>query len=314
MRKAFVSTLVELAQNDPRILLLTADLGYSVLEPFRERFQDRFFNIGVAEQNMVGVATGLADAGFIPFLYSIAPFASLRPYELIRNGPIMHRLPVRIVGVGGGFEYSSAGHSHFGLEDIGVMRIQPGIGVIAPADYGQTRAALLATWDSPGPIYYRIGKDDKTLVDGLDGRFELGRAQIVREGRDLLMVTMGSIAAEVVSAAESLATQHVNSTVAVVASLNPAPAEDLAKLISRFSVVLTVEDHYVVGGVGSLVAEVIAEQGLGCRIVRCGVKDLPNGRSGSEAHMRSVHGLSRSRLTEIALLELKETARRLQTH
>src|SRR5215211_9149428 len=146
MRRAFVQTLVELASQDPRVLLLTGDLGYMVVEPFAEAFPDRFFNAGVAEQNMVGLATGLAEAGFIPFVYSIVTFASLRPYEFIRNGPILHQLPVRIVGIGGGFEYGTAGVSHYGLEDIGVMRIQPGLTIIAPADFQQTRTALLNSY------------------------------------------------------------------------------------------------------------------------------------------------------------------------
>ena len=172
MRGAFINTLVELATSDPRILLLTGDLGYTVLEPFSKKFPDRFFNVGVAEQNMVGLSTGLSEAGFIPFLYSIVTFASLRPYEFIRNGPILHQLPVRIVAIGGGFEYGHAGPTHHGLEDVGVMRIQPGITVIAPADAEQTRNALLETWDLPGPVYYRLGKNDKTTVPGLAGQFE----------------------------------------------------------------------------------------------------------------------------------------------
>src|SRR5438093_3574694 len=141
MRRAFVNTLVELAESDPRILLLTGDLGYLALEPFSERFPDRFFNVGVAEQNMVGLATGLAEAGFIPFVYSIVTFASLRPYEFIRNGPILHQLPVRIVGVGGGFEYGPQGATHHGLEHVGVMRVQPGIAATARADYAQLACA-----------------------------------------------------------------------------------------------------------------------------------------------------------------------------
>ena len=182
MRATFVATIAELAAQDERILLLTGDLGFMALEPFSERFPDRFFNAGVAEQNMVGLATGLAEAGYIPFVYSIVTFASLRPYEFIRNGPILHQLPVRIVGVGGGFEYGTAGTSHHGLEDIGVMRIQPGITVIAPADAQQTRTALAATYDLPGPIYYRLGKDDKAVVPGLDGRFALGEAEMIGDG------------------------------------------------------------------------------------------------------------------------------------
>src|SRR6185369_9806621 len=190
--------------------------------------------------------------------------ASMRPYEFIRNGPIHHRLPVRIVGVGGGFEYGNAGVTHFALEDLGLMRLQPDITLIAPADFQQTRSALMASWDMPGPIYYRIGKDDETTVPGLDGRFELGRAQTIAEGQDLLMITAGSIASEVAAAAATLSRQGVHATVMIVSCLNPVPVEDLTNALSRFDLALTVEAHYVNGGVGSLVAEVIAEHGLDC--------------------------------------------------
>ena len=182
MRGAFAQTLVQLAEEDERVLLLTGDLGYMVLEPFAQRFPDRFFNVGVAEQNMVGLASGLAEAGFIPFLYSIAPFAVLRPYEFIRNGPVMHGFQVRIAGVGGGFEYGHNGLTHFGLEDVGVLRILPGMTVVAPADHAQARNALRSTWNMPGPVYYRLGKDDSVTVGGLDGRFELGRDELGERG------------------------------------------------------------------------------------------------------------------------------------
>jgi transketolase len=311
MRGAFARTLAELAAGDARILLLTGDLGYMALEPFADRFPERFFNVGVAEQNMVGLATGLAEAGFLPFIYSIATFASLRAYEFIRNGPILHSLPVRVIGVGGGFEYAHAGATHYGLEDIGVMRIQPGMTVIAPADHEQAVAALRSTWDAPGPVYYRLGKDDKTIVEGLRGRFDLGRAQVIREGDDLLMISMGSITSEVVAAAEALARQGINCTVMVVASLTPAPVDDLAEALARFSVALTVEAHYVVGGVGSLVSEVVAEQGLDCRVVRCGVRTTPEGVVGSQQFLHRMHGLTSEALQDTALqaLQLREVAR-----
>jgi len=304
MRNAFIRILVELAERDPRILLLTGDLGYMVLEPFSNKFPGRFFNVGVAEENMMGLATGLAEAGFIPFVYSIVPFAVLRPYEFIRNGPILHQFPVRIVGIGGGMEYGNNGASHYGLEDIGVMRVQPGITVIAPADHEQARTAFLASWDLPGPVYYRLGKDDKTIVPGLRGRFGLGRTQTIREGSDLLIITMGSVASEVTSAAEALAARGILCMVVVVACLNPVPVDDLAAVLKHFPLVLTVEAHYVVGGVGSLVAEVIAERGLHCRVVRCGIKTTPDGISGSEPYLKNVYGLSSERLVSTALEEM----------
>jgi transketolase len=305
MRGAFTRSLVELAEREPRILLLTGDLGYTVLETFAERFPDRFFNVGVAEQNLVGVATGLAEAGLIPFCYSIATFISLRSYEFIRNGPILQRLPVRIVGVGGGFEYGPAGATHHALEDVGIMRLQPGLTVIAPADHEQARTAVLATWKRPGPIYYRLGKDDRTAVTGLGGRFELGRIQLIREGAHLLIITMGSIAGEVASAAATLADQGIFCTVAVVASINPAPVDDLAALLARFPLALTVEAHYVIGAVGSLVSEVVAERGLGCRVVRCGVRTTPGATTGSQGYLHHLHGLSSNALVQTALKELE---------
>ncbi|GMR23160.1 MAG: transketolase C-terminal domain-containing protein [Acidobacteriota bacterium] len=288
MRAAFAQTLSELAERDERILLMTGDLGFMALEPFSDRFPDRFFNVGVAEQNMIGLATGLAESGYLPFVYSIATFASLRGYEFIRNGPIAHRLPVRIIGVGGGFEYGSAGPTHHGLEDIGVMRLQPGLTVLAPADHRQARNALLATWERDGPIYYRIGKDDRTEVPGLDGRFELGRNELVRDGGKLILVSMGSMAAATVAAAEEL-----DAAALVVSTLNPSPVEDLAGQLSRFERVLTVEAHYVSGGLGSLVAEVIAERGLSCMLERCGVREASDGRSGSPDYYLARHDLSK---------------------
>ncbi len=307
MRQAFVQTLTELAARDPRILLLTADLGYLALEPFAERHPDRFFNVGVAEQNMVGLATGLAEAGFVPFVYSIVPFVVLRPYEFIRNGPIQHRLPVRIVGVGGGLEYGSNGLSHYGLEDIAVMRAQPGLAVIAPADGQQTRTAISATWDLPGPIYYRIGKDDKAVVPGLEGRFELGKLQRIRDGSDLLLVAMGSVATEAAAAAEALASRGVSSSLVIAASISPAPVDELVGLLGKHPVALTVEAHYRIGGLGSLVAEVIAEHDLRCHLVRCGVNALPNGITGSQRYLHRLYGLSSDKLVETALAAVRRT-------
>ncbi len=308
MRNTFFQTLAELAAQDERLLLLTGDLGYLAIDPFTTAFPDRFFNVGVAEQNMIGVATGLAEAGFLPFTYSIVPFAALRPYEFIRNGPVVHRLPVRIVGVGGGFEYGHNGITHYGLEDVGALRLQPELLVVAPADAAQTRSALLATWDWPGPVYYRLGKDDRMRIPGLEGRFEVGRVQVVRQGSDLLLVAMGSVTSEVTTAAERLAAQGIACGVAVVACFNPDARDDLAALLERVPLVITVENHYISGGVGSLVAEVIAERGLRCRLVRRGVSTLSDGRSGSQSYMHQQHGISSAALVECAVQQLQGQA------
>lgn len=309
MRRAFIAALVGLAEHDPRILLLTGDLGYTALEPFAERFPGRFLNVGVAEQNMVGLATGLAEAGYLPFVYSIATFATLRPYEFIRHGPILHQFPVRVVGMGGGFEYGPNGASHHALEDVGVMRIQPGMTVIVPADGEQAVAALQATWDLPGPIYYRIGKNDALRVPGLAGRFELGRLQTIGPGEDLALVAMGSVAAEAAVAVEMLRCRGIACTLAVVSSVRPAPIDDLARLLAAVPVALTVEAHYREGGLGSLVAEVVAERAIPCRVIRSGVSTVPSGINGSEAYFHREHGLSADALVQTALASVRTAAR-----
>ncbi len=306
MRQTFIRTLLELGETNPKILLLTGDLGYTVVEPFASRFPDRFFNVGVAEQNMVGLSTGLADSGFIPFVYSIATFVTLRPYEFIRNGPVLHHSKVRIVGAGSGFDDGPAGTTHHALEEVGVMRLQPGMNVIIPADFQQARSAILASWDCPGPVYYGISKDEKYVVPGLNGHFQMGRIQIVREGQDIVLIAMGSTISDVLKAADLLQEQGIQAQVVVVASLVPPPLQDLVEILGRFKTALTVEAHYVTGGLGSLVAEVIAENGLSCRLVRCGVRKGSGGMSGSRNYLHALHGLSGDKIADTALCELRK--------
>lgn len=297
MRNAFLDELLALAEEDERVMLLTGDLGFMVLEDFQKCFPERFVNCGVGEQNMIGVATGLAEAGFVPFVYSIATFMSLRPYEFIRNGPILHGLPVRIVGVGGGFDYGHNGITHFALEDYAVMRTQPGITTVAPADAAQARAALRATADLPRPVYFRISKRGDALP-GLDGRFELGGLTMVREGRDATILAIGSIAHEAVEAAGRLAQRNIDVAVGLVPSFNPSPVNEIAELLSEMPAVLTVEAHYRDCGLGSLVAETIAERGLHCRLLRAGVTRMPTGETGSQKFLEGRHGLNSEQLAE----------------
>lgn len=304
MRSAFVRVLTELAETDLRIVLLTGDLGFMVVEPFAERFPERFFNAGVAEQNMIGLATGLAARGFVPYAYSIATFATMRGFEFIRNGPVLHDLPVRVVGVGGGFEYGPAGSTHHGMEDLALMRSQPGMTVVAPADWQQAATAVRATHPVPGPVYLRLGKDDRTVLPGLDGRFELGRADVLRSGRELALIGTGAITAAAVAAADKLSNAGIEATVVGVASLNPAPVEDLLAVLRGSRAAVTVEAHSVVGGLGSLVCEIVAEHGLSCRLVRRGIRHR-HPLEGSEAYLNGAHGLSPEGLAAAAVRALE---------
>jgi transketolase len=303
MRATFAAELVRLATEDERVMLLTGDLGFAVLEPFAERFPDRFVNVGVAEQNMVGIATGMAEAGYTPYVYSIATFASMRPYEFIRNGPILHDLPVRVVGVGGGMDYGHNGMTHYAIEDVGIMRVQPGLTIVAPADPEQTRAALPALQALDGPVYLRLGKES-TAVPGLDGRFEVGRAERIGTGTDVALVALGGMGATAVTAAERLAADGVGASVIVVSTLNPSPVEDLAAALAEVRLAVTLEAHYVNGGVGSLVAEVIAEAGLPCRLLRAGLRSTPVGVTGSRDYLYDRYGLSAPKVAELAISSL----------
>ena len=296
MRTAFIQTLMDMAADDPRLILLTADLGWSVLEPFAHAFPDRFINVGVAEQNLAGIATGLAQVGYIPYIYSIANFVTMRCYEQIRNGPVLHRLPVRIIGVGGGFAYGHAGPSHHALEDLAILRVQPALTVIAPADPAQTRTALRATVDLPGPVYLRVGKGGNPEIPGLKGRFALDRPEIIRSGSDLLYLATGASAREAVRAAQIVRRRGLSAGVAVLAHLGFRAGEELRELLAQYPAVITVEEGFTAGGLGSLVAETVAQAGLRCTVSIHGVRTPFAGVSGSPAYLQAQCGLSADRL------------------
>jgi transketolase len=300
VRRAFVDALVALADEDPRVVLLTGDLGFFAIEPFIERFPDRFFNAGVAEQNMVGMATGMAEAGYVPFVYSIATFATLRPYEFIRNGPVLHHLPVRIVGIGAGLDYGHNGITHYAVEDVAVLRPLPGLSIIAPADDLQTEQAVQATRDLKGPVYLRLAKEGPA-IPGLNGRFALGRAVVIGDGADIALVALGNMTMTAIETQILLAQQGVSARVVVIASVRPAPIEDLIDALSGVPFALSIESHYIDGGVGSLTAEVIAEHGLRTRLTRAGIRRMPSGETGTSTFLHDVHGLSPRALSETVL-------------
>jgi len=304
MRTAFAVALTELAEQDERVVLLTGDLGFTVLERLADRHPQRFFNVGVAEQNMVGLATGLAEAGFRPFVYSIATFASMRAYEFIRNGPALHRLPVCIVGVGGGLDYGHNGVTHFALEDVGLMRLQPEITTVVPADRDQVAAALGAIVALGRPSYLRVGRLGDPVA-GLAGAFRLGRLELLAEGADLALVALGPMAHVALSAAELLARQGVAASVALVTSFNPSPDEELRALLARVPLAVTIEGHYRTGGLGSYVAELLADAALATRLKRLGVAEMPHGVTGSEAYLAERLGLSADAVAGASLAGLR---------
>jgi transketolase len=286
MRTTFIQTLAELAEADDRIWLVTGDLGYSVLEPFAARFPGRYLNVGVAEQNMTGIAAGLAKCGKVVFTYSIANFPTLRCLEQIRNDVGYHGANVKVVAVGGGFAYGAQGYTHHGVEDLGVMRMLPGLTVVAPGDPVETRLATRALAEHDGPCYLRLGKAREPVVHDQEPEFRLGRAILVRPGRDVTLIATGGLLKHAADTAARLLADGVDARVVSMPTLKPLDTAAVLEAADETGGVVTVEEHSITGGLGSAVAEVLAESGAATRFVRYGVPDRPYHEVGSQDYLR----------------------------
>lgn len=259
MRTAFTQALERLAEMDPNIWLVTGDLGFSVLERFRDRFPERYINVGVAEQNMIGIAAGLAESGRCVFTYSIANFATLRCLEQIRNDVCYHNANVKVVAVGGGLSYGAQGYTHHGIEDLAILRALPEIKVVAPGDPIETDIAVRSLAAHRGPAYLRLGKATEPVVHATTQNLELDRVIPVREGTDVCLLAIGGMLAPAVAAATRLATAGLQVAVKSVPTLKPLDTAAIRDAARRYPVLITAEEHTVAGGLGSAVAEVLAE-------------------------------------------------------
>jgi transketolase len=289
MRTRFINTLTQVAAEDDRICLVVGDLGYSVVERFAERFPDRFLNAGVAEQNMTGLAAGWAMTGKVVFTYSIANFPTLRCLEQLRNDVCYHNLPVKVVSVGGGFAYGSHGYTHHGLEDLGGMRAMPRMMVASPADAAECEAALRWMIDSPGPAYLRLGRNGEPDIHPGPVRVQDGMI-CLREGDDLALVATGTVLGEAVAAAEALHQRGIEAAVWSAPVLKPFGEASFLRLAQQVPLVITVEEHCEVGGLGAACAAVLAEHQPGARLVRRFVPEKLN-KLGSQSWMRAACGL-----------------------
>jgi transketolase len=295
VRAAFIRTLVELAEADPRINLVVGDLGFGVVEPFAARFPGRFVNAGVAEQNMTGVATGMALCGKIVFTYSIANFPTLRCLEQIRNDVCYHRAAVKVVSVGGGLGYGALGVSHHATEDIAVLRALPNMTVVAPGDPVEAELATRAIIEEPGPCYLRLGKSGEPRLHPAHARldFRLGKALTVLEGDDLTLISTGTMLATAVQVAERLAGEGMQARVLSMHTVKPLDSEAVLAAARQTAAVVTLEEHSVIGGLGSAVAEVLAESDqFRVPFKRLGVPPAFTSIVGSQEYLKAAYGLS----------------------
>lgn len=307
MRDAFFDTLVELAADDPRVWALTGDLGINLFDAVERVAPGRVLNVGIAEQNLVGVAAGLSYAGQVPFAYSIAPFVTSRPHDQIRVDVAMAKANVKLVGVGGGLAYGYLGPTHHAIEDLALTRALPNMTVLAPADPSEVRRATRAAFAAEGPVYLRLGKNGEADVLPRDASFVLGRATHVRDGDDVTLVSTGAILGEVVAAASALAACGIESTVLHVGTLKPFDAEAVVAAAARTGAVVTVEEHSVVGGLGSATAEALAEAGVPARLRRVGVPDAFVFEVGSQEHLLAGLGLDAAGIAGAARALLTES-------
>lgn len=292
MRHAFIETLCSIAECNPHVWLLCGDLGYSVLERFVERFPKRYVNVGVAEQNMTGIAAGLALAGKTVFTYSIANFPTFRCLEQIRNDVCYHNLDVKIVAVGGGLAYGPQGATHHGIQDLAIMRALPAMRVMAPGDPIEVAWAVQTIVQERGPFYLRLGKGGEPRMLEPSTVLELGRANTVRDGSDVTLISTGGILPNVVAASDQLAQLGVSARVLSMHTVKPLDAGAIITAAEETQRLVTVEEHSLVGGLGSAVAEILSDHMIRSPLTRLGLPDRVLAEVGSQAHLRDCYGLS----------------------
>ena len=275
-REIYGRTLAALAEGNDKIVGLTADLEKTTaIKFFADKFPDRFFNVGIAEQNMLGIAAGLAKAGLIPFASTMAVFACLRAGEQLRTDIAYQNLPVKIIATHAGIAFGHAGTTHHCTEDFAILRAIPNMTVICPADGIETSKAVQACVDMPGPVYIRIGRGfEPPCYENDDYTYEIGKAITMREGTDLTIICCGIAVLQAVNAARTLAENDgLSVRVINMHTIKPIDKEAILKAVSETRRILTVEEHNVLGGLGDAVASVIAESGMGCVFRKHGLQD-----------------------------------------
>jgi transketolase len=294
MRNAFIKRLLQLAATNPKLFLITGDLGFGVLDEFEKKFPNQFLNVGVAEQNMTAVATGLALEGYIVFTYSIGNFPTLRCLEQIRNDVCYHEANVKVVSVGGGLSYGQLGMSHHATEDLSIIRALPNIVVCAPGGAHESALAVDAVIAHQGPAYLRLERAAADVVENTEAPFEFGRARVLREGDDMTLIACGGVVAETVAAADLLAEQNIRCRVLSMHTVKPFDAPAVLAAAKETGGICTIEENTLQGGLGGAVAEVCMDHRIQPKhFRRLGIKDTFVSTVGDQAYLRTEIGLDR---------------------
>lgn len=302
MRKTCLDCVYELAKKDERIVFIGSDLGAGALDAMKKEMPDRFFMEGISEAHIVGMAAGMALEGRIVYINTIATFMTRRCFEQIVLDLCLHRTNVRLIGSGGGVVYAPLGPTHLATEDIGILRTLPGMAIVSPADAEEMRRFMPLTVDHQGPMYIRLGKGGDPIVTDPAQPFVLGRAYPLRSGGDILLLTTGTMAQMALDAAALLEAQGLDAGVLHVPTLKPLEPEALIPHLAPARVVVTLEEHTRIGGLGSAVAEILAETPFPApkRFKRMGLPDAFAKQYGSQASLLAHMGLTAATVANTA--------------
>lgn len=299
MQRAYISKLLEIAQRDEKVLHLLADSGTGYDELFQHNFEGRMLNLGIAEENMVGVAAGLAVAGKVPFVYTAGAFLAYRAFEFIRDDVCFQNLNVKIVGMGSGLAWCSLGPSHHTTEDVSVLRAIPNLCILSPATPMQAAKCTELSYEIRGPVYIRLGMNNEPEYYDEDYRLPENGQDILRQGEQIAIFVTGSILEEVMEAAELLMDMGISATVVNVAVIKPFSETILCRLCDSIRMIFTVEEHNILGGLGGIVAEVLSGRENSPRLCRIGLKnEFAIGYANTQKKIRKINGLDAVSIAE----------------
>jgi len=305
VRNAFAEEMTRLATTDKRVVVLSGDIGNKLFDKLKAVDEKRFYNCGIAEANMMGVAAGMAMSGLRPFVYTITPFTTTRCFEQIRVDVCYHHAPVVIVGTGSGLSYSELGPTHHSLEDIAILRTLPGMRVLAPCDASELRQALHEVLKDDSPTYIRIGKKGEADIHTTLPKLKLGKVLIIRPGTEVALLCAGNMMADTLKAADLLAAAGVFAEVVSFHTVKPLDTDYLQLAASRFKLLVTVEEHSRIGGFGSAVAEWRMALVRNVAQLAFGTDDVFMHEVGSQAYARKKYGLTADNIAATTLAALR---------
>lgn len=290
----------ELAKKDQRVFFIGSDLGHGTLEKFKQEMPERFLMEGINEQNIIGMAAGLALEGKIVYFNTIATFITRRCFEQVVLDLCFHNVKVRLIAGGAGYTYAPLGPTHEAIEDLGILRTLPNMTIVAPADAEEMKGLMVQTLDYPGPIYVRVAKGGDPLVTKTDQPFQIGRAVLYRQGTDALILTTGITLQLALTAVEQLANEGISCSLLHVPTIKPLDEEMIRQQAQNVPIIATIEEHTIIGGLGSAVAEVLAEANFAQpkRFKRLGIPDVFAVGYGSQAALMEKYGISTRHLIQ----------------